>query len=154
MRGQSGAVRAGEIALGALGRLRPDLAEQHGLQTDDAVFVGEIDLDAAMRSSAAPAHVSPLPRFPSVARDIALLVDDTLSAAELRATIRGAGSDTLVQVREFDRYQGKGIPDGKVSLAVRLTFRAPDRTLTDSEVQDAMAAVLDAVRTRHGAIQR
>jgi phenylalanyl-tRNA synthetase beta chain len=81
-------------------------------------------------------------------------VDDTLAAAQLRATILAAGTHALVQVREFDRYQGKGIPDGKVSLALRLTFRAADRTLTDADVQDAMSAVLDAVRTRHGAVQR
>jgi len=152
--GQAAAIRAGDTALGAFGRLRPEIAEQHGLQAEDVVFVGEIDLDAAMLVSAAPARVSSLPRFPSVARDIALLVDDTLAAADLRATIRAAGTQALMQVREFDRYQGTGIPDGKVSLALRLTFRAVDRTLTDAEVQDAMTAVLDAVRTRHGAVQR
>ena len=80
------------------------------------------------------------PRFPSVSRDVALLVDDTLPAATLRDTIRAAAPATLVQVREFDRYQGKGIPEGKISLAVRLTFRSADRTLTDAEVQAAMDA--------------
>ena len=72
----------------------------------------------------------------------------------MRATIRAAAPQTLVRVREFDRYQGKGIPDGKVSLSLRLTFRAADRTLTDAEVQTAMDAVLAALRTRHGAVQR
>jgi phenylalanyl-tRNA synthetase beta chain len=153
-RGQSAVVRTGQFALGVVGRLRPDLAERHGLQIDDVVFAGEIDLDTATQHAAPPARVSPLPRFPSVARDIALLVDDTLAAADLRATIRAAGTHALAHVREFDRYQGKGIPEGKVSLAIRLTFRAADRTLTDAEVQDAMAAVLDAVRTRHAAVQR
>ena len=52
---------------------------------------------------------------------------------------------TLIQVREFDRYQGKGIPDGKVSLSFRLTFQAPDRTLTDAEVQAAMERIVDAL---------
>jgi phenylalanyl-tRNA synthetase beta chain len=154
LRGQSAAVRSGGVTLGVFGRLRPELAEHHGLQADDVVFVGEIDLDAATRLAAPPPRVSPLPRFPSVARDIALLVDDTLAAADLRATILAAGTQALVQVREFDRYQGKGIPEGKVSLALRLTFRAADRTLTDADVQDAMAAVLDAVRARHDAVQR
>ena len=55
---------------------------------------------------------------------------------------------------EFDRYQGKGIPEGQVSLSLRLTFRSPDRTLTDAEVQDAMTAVLAALRDAHGATQR
>jgi phenylalanyl-tRNA synthetase beta chain len=98
--------------------------------------------------------VAPLPRFPSVSRDIALLVDDTLQSATLRTTIREAAPETLVQIREFDRYQGKGIPDGKMSLALRLTFRSPDRTLTDGEVQAAMDEVLAVVRSAHGAVQR
>ena len=59
-----------------------------------------------------------------------------------------------MRVREFDRYQGKGMPDGKVSLSLRLTFRSPDRTLTDAEVQAAMDDVLAALKERHGAVQR
>ena len=98
-------------------------------------------------------HVVPLPRFPSVTRDVAVLVSDTLPAAALRATVRRAAPPSLVDVREFDRYQGKGVPEGKVSLALRLTFRAADRTLTDGEVQAAMDAVLAAlvVGARRGA---
>jgi phenylalanyl-tRNA synthetase beta chain len=59
-----------------------------------------------------------------------------------------------VRVREFDRYQGKGVPEGKVSLSLRLTFRSSDRTLTDSDVQSAMDDVLAALKERHGAVQR
>jgi len=77
-----------------------------------------------------------------------------LRAAEVRQTIHQAASATLVRVREFDRYQGKGIPDGKVSLSLRLTFQSPDRTLTDTEVHKAMDDVLAALKTRHNAIQR
>jgi phenylalanyl-tRNA synthetase beta chain len=95
-----------------------------------------------------------LPRFPSVTRDVAMLVNDTLPAAALRATIRRAAPASLADVREFDRYQGKGVPDGKVSLALRLTFRAADRTLTDGEVQAAMDAVIAALASEHGAVQR
>ncbi len=69
-------------------------------------------------------------------------------------TIRAAAPPTLVRVREFDRYQGKGIPEQKVSLSLRLTFRSIDRTLTDAEVQAAMDLVLAALRAAHGAVQR
>ena len=152
--GQSAAIVAGGAKLGIVGRLAAAVAERHGIPRDDAVFVGEMDLDTLSAQHAEPARVAPLPRFPSVSRDLALLVDETLPAATLRETIRAAAPDTLVQVREFDRYQGKGIPDGKVSLAVRLTFRSPDRTLTDGEVQSAMDEVLAVVRATHGAVQR
>src|SRR4029078_6233273 len=95
-----------------------------------------------------------LPGHPSVTRDISILIDDTLAAAAIRSSITEAAPPTLVRVAEFDRYQGRGIPDGKVSLSIRLTFRAPDRTLTDQEVQAAMDAILSTLRDRHGAVQR
>jgi phenylalanyl-tRNA synthetase beta chain len=72
----------------------------------------------------------------------------------VRDTIAGAAPAILVGVSEFDRYQGKGIPDGQVSLSLRLTFRSPERTLTDAEVHTAMDAVLAALREKHAAVQR
>jgi phenylalanyl-tRNA synthetase beta chain len=153
--GQAAAIISGGAHVGVLGRLSKALAERHGLPGDDVVFVADIDLDAADAAGGQRAtRVSPLPRYPSVTRDIALLVADTLAAADLRASIRRAGPATLTDVREFDRYQGKGIPEGKVSLALRLTFRAADRTLTDGEVQSAMDAIVKALASEHGAIQR
>ncbi|HEY6509842.1 MAG TPA: hypothetical protein VIY56_17590, partial [Vicinamibacterales bacterium] len=154
VRGQSAAILCGDQRIGVVGRVAPDRAEHHGIPREDVVFVAEIDLDGAAVHTRAATRVQPLPRFPSVSRDIALLVDDTLSSATLRHTIRTAAPPSLVQVREFDRYQGKGIPDGKVSLAVRLTFRSSERTLTDGEVQTAVDAILGAARTQHGAMQR
>jgi phenylalanyl-tRNA synthetase beta chain len=117
--------------------------------------VAEIDLDAAEQAAPTGEHrIQPLPRYPSVTRDISILVDDARPAAGLRATVRDAAPATLVRVREFDRYQGTGVPPGKVSLSLRLTFRSSDRTLTDTEVQSAMDAVLAALAQRHGATQR
>ncbi len=87
-------------------------------------------------------------------RDVSILVDDILSAETVRDTIRAASPATLVDVHEFDRYQGKGIPDGKVSLALRLTFQAPNRTLTDAEVHAAMEAIVASLSSQLGAIQR
>jgi phenylalanyl-tRNA synthetase beta chain len=113
----------------------------------------EIDLDATPTSPGVR-FAAPLPRHPSVVRDLSILVDDTLSAATVRGTIRGGNIRNLVEVREFDRYQGKGIPDGKVSLSLRFTFQAPDRTLTDAEVHRAMEDIIAALSTQLGAIQR
>jgi phenylalanyl-tRNA synthetase beta chain len=89
-----------------------------------------------------------------MSRDISILVADTLAAGTVRQTVQQNAPDTLVRVSEFDRYQGKGIPDGQVSLSLRLTFRAPDRTLTDSEVQKAVEAILAALKEHHAAVQR
>jgi phenylalanyl-tRNA synthetase beta chain len=77
-----------------------------------------------------------------------------LSAETVRGTIRAAAPATLVDVREFDRYQGKGIAEGHVSLALRLTFQATDRTLTDAEVNAAMDRIISELTTKLGALQR
>ena len=119
------------------------------------MFVLELDLAVLSAASATAAiRVEPLPRFPAVVRDVSLLVDDSLSASTVRDTIRHTAPITLVSVREFDRYQGRGVPPGKVSVSLRLTFRADDRTLTDDDVAAAMQGILAAVRDGLGAEQR
>jgi phenylalanyl-tRNA synthetase beta chain len=153
--GRSAALVQNGTRLAVLGQLTPALADAHGLPAADAVYVAEIDLDAAEAAAArGEIRVEPLPRFPFVTRDVALLVDDTIPSGTLRATMRAAAPPTLARVREFDRYQGKGVPEGKVSLALRLTFRSPERTLTDQEVQSAMDAIVGALKQSHGAVQR
>ncbi len=153
--GRSAAVLSNGARIGVLGQLAPALAERHGVPPSEPVYVAEIDLDAAEQASRGDrVTIEPLHRFPSVTRDISILIDDTLASADVRATIQQAAPATLVRIREFDRYQGKSVPEGKVSLSLRLTFRSSDRTLTDTEVQSAMDAVLAAVKQRHAAIQR
>ena len=87
-------------------------------------------------------------------RDLSILVPDILPAGTVRGTIRSSAPPTLVTIVEFDRYTGKGVPAEQVSLSLRLTFRAPDRTLTDDEVQRAMAEIVAALESAHGAQQR
>ncbi|MGE0814885.1 MAG: phenylalanine--tRNA ligase subunit beta [Vicinamibacterales bacterium] len=152
--GRAASVLAGGRTVGLCGLLSPDVAAAREIPRD-AVYVLELDLDAiAEATPSGPARVAPLPRFPASARDVSLLVDDALSAAAVRDTIRRAAPATLVSVREFDRYQGRGIPAGKVSVSLRLTFQAPDRTLTDEEVGTATAAAVAAVQAAFGAEQR
>jgi phenylalanyl-tRNA synthetase beta chain len=153
--GRTAAIAANGHAAGVVGLLAPALAEARAIPRGDAVFVLELDLDVLTATAAtAKTRVEPLPRFPSVVRDVALLVDDSLSAATVRDTIRAAAPATLVSVREFDRFQGRDMPAGMVSLALRLTFRAADRTLTDDEVSSAMGQIVATVTTTLGAIQR
>ena len=150
--------RAGNILLedgrrlGALGQLAPDVAERHGVS--GPVFVAELDLEVVDAAVQDDVRVVAPPRHPSVTRDISILIDDSLASAAIRHSIVEAAPATLVRVSEFDRYQGKGIPEDKVSLSLRLTFRAADRTLTDHEVQAAMDAIIAVLRDRHGAVQR
>jgi phenylalanyl-tRNA synthetase beta chain len=143
---------AGPVVLGVVGRIRPDLAASRGLGQPDAVVGGEVDLAPLSRiGRAAPRPVEPLPRHPAIVRDVSIFVDERLPAAAVRGTIRANAPPTLVALREFDRYQGRGVPPGRVSLSVRLTFRDRDRTLTDVEVQHAVDAIVRALVGAHGA---
>ena len=152
--GRSAAANVNGTRIGILGQLTRDVTSAHGLPADP-IYVADLDLDALEQVGAGrQIRIEPLPKYPSVTRDISVLLDDTLAAADVRRTIRDAAPPTLVRMVEFDRYQGKGIPDTKVSLSLRLTFRSSDRTLTDAEVQGAMDQVLSALKARHDAIQR
>jgi phenylalanyl-tRNA synthetase beta chain len=143
-------------SVGYVGELAPGVMTALDLPEGDPVFVGEFDLNAlaSFSSDVESRRVEPLPRFPSIVRDISIIVDEYLPAAKVRGTIRSAAPATLAGVREFDRYQGKGIPDGRTSLSLRLTFQSPERTLTDAEVQEAMEDILAALIKDHGAVQR
>ena len=153
--GRAAQVSCDGVVLGVLGQLLPALAEARQVPSGDAVYVAELDLDALDRTApAADVRAEALPRFPSIVRDISVLIDEGLPSERVRATIRAAAPETLARVREFDRYQGKGIPEGRYSLSLRLTFRSPERTLTDAEVQAAMDTILSALVREHGAVQR
>ena len=161
--GQAATVRsatgpsAGAI-LGRIGQLAPGIAESRGLPRQDRVFVAELNLDLiwAARIETEDA-TNPLPRHPFVVRDLSIVVADTLPAEIIRGTIQTAGAKMdapLAAVVFFDRYRGEGIPDGSVSLSVRLTFQAVDRTLTDEEVQQGFDTILAALVREHDAVQR
>jgi len=145
-------------AIGIAGQLSPAVADARGLPRQDRVVVAELDLDALARARVATSDAAePLPRHPSVVRDLSFVVSNALPAEIIRGTILAAGRNLpapLVASSFFDRYQGKGVPDGAVSLSIRLTFQAADRTLTDAEVNQSVETILAALVREHGAVQR
>jgi phenylalanyl-tRNA synthetase beta chain len=156
--GQSASVSIGGTPLGFAGLLTPAIADTRGAPRQDVIFVAELDLDAASAAAIVQFDSArPLPKHPSVIRDLSIVVDDALPAEIIRGTIRAAGEGTqapLVGLSIFDRYQGKGVPDGKISLSLRFTFQALNRTLTDAEVQTSFDHLLAALVREHGAVQR
>jgi phenylalanyl-tRNA synthetase beta chain len=156
--GRAARVVAGGTNVGLVGQLAPAIVDRAGAPRQDCVMVAELNLDTMSLQRAAPSeYVTPLPRHPFVVRDLSIVVADALPAEIIRGTIQAAGecrAAPLTKVVFFDRYQGKGIPDGFVSVSVRLTFQSPDRTLTDLEVQDAFDCILAALVREHGAVQR
>jgi phenylalanyl-tRNA synthetase beta chain len=152
-RSRNGGVES-SVRAGLVGRLTPGIGELLGLPAEVSAYVGEVDVEPLSQFRRTTLKAAAPPRFPSIDRDISILVDDTTAAQAVRDTVHARAIPLLVSLREFDRYAGKGIPDGKVSLSLRLTFRAADRTLTDAEVQNAMDELLSALKEKHGAVQR
>ena len=141
--------------VGVLGQIAPAILDARGFPSGEELWAFELDVDAiAELQSGADLRAESLPRFPSVVRDLSVLVDSTLPAAAVRGTIRSAAPSVLAHAIEFDRYRGKGVPEGRVSLSLRLTFRSPERTLTDAEVDEAMARIVKALASAHGAVRR
>jgi phenylalanyl-tRNA synthetase beta chain len=114
-----------------------------------AVWALEMELPASP-GAAVPVTYRPLPTFPPVDRDLALLVPDRVAAAQVSAAIRARAGALLEDVALFDVYAGEGVPAGKRSLAFRLRFRAAERTLMDAEVDEAVSAVLERLEEELG----
>lgn len=145
----AGVYRDGE-RIGWIGQLHPRLAQALGLEAE--VYAFELEL--------APLLARPLPRaralsrFPSVRRDLAVVVAETVPWAAVRATVEAAAGPLLRQVELFDRYAGKGIETGCKSLAMALILQDESRTLTDRDVDAVVTAVVAALGERHGAVIR
>ena len=144
--------------VGVAGQLMPALADRRGLPRQDRVLVAELNLDLLQRARVAASDAArPLPRHPFVVRDLSIVIADSLPAEIIRDTILAAGRELpapLAALSVFDRYQGKGVPAGAVSLSLRLTFQASERTLTDAEVQRSVDTILAALVREHAAVQR
>ena len=149
--GRCAEVVLGDRVVGHAGELHPNVCTAFGLP--DRAVAAEVDLDVLLEHATSPRG----PRFSSfpVAKvDVALVVPDEVTVAELTATLREGAGDLLESVRLFDVYTGEQVGAGKRSLAFALRLRAPDRTLTDDEVKGARDGAVALAAQRHGATQR
>jgi phenylalanyl-tRNA synthetase beta chain len=142
--------RAAELAIGAksvghFGQLHPKVAEGYELG-DRTVLVGELNLEAILSRVPDRFAYTPVPRFPAALRDIAVIVDEAISAERIEAEIRTASGNLLRGLRLFDLYRGESIPAGAKSLAYALMYQADDRTLTDKEVDKAHKKIEDRLQ--------
>ena len=112
----------------------------------DGVAAFEIDLDAVVAEARLVPAYEDLTSFPELREDIAIVVDETVPAATVLETVRAAGGRLLARAEVFDVYRGEQIAAGRTSLAIALTFRARDRTLTDEDVAPVRAKIVDAPR--------
>lgn len=133
----------------SVGEIHPETAARFEIEAPTAVLV--IDLDALDGLTPETLRYREVSRHPRVRRDLALLVDASTPAGELLQAVRKKAGASLHSVHLFDRYEGRGVPEGKVSLAFRLIFQRIDRTLTDAEVAEAIERVVEVLAKRFGA---
>lgn len=147
---RSADVWLGDTRSGALGELHPDVAEAFELRAAPMVILLDGEQLVASAQRRAPVQVQPMPRFPAVERDLALVVDDTVQAAQVAQLIE-ASSAVIEAVTLFDLYRGKPIAEGKKSLAFRIAYRDPEATLTDAKVDALHQAALKQASEAFGA---
>jgi phenylalanyl-tRNA synthetase beta chain len=134
--------------LGYIGELHPTVAST--FKIEGRLVAIEIDVEPVLAAARIP-RAQPLPRFPAIERDLAVVVEDHVAAGALLATIMELGGEFLEQALAFDEYHGPQVPDGHKSIAFALTFRSPERTLTDAEVDKVMTEIKLALQKRHKA---
>ncbi|MEG1108719.1 MAG: phenylalanine--tRNA ligase subunit beta [Oscillospiraceae bacterium] len=150
--GRCAAVYCGDTCLGVMGEIHPLVCAEYGMS--GSVFAAELELPLIMAAvSPEPTYV-PLPRFPAMTRDIAVVCDAAVSVAALTDAMFEVGGDYLESCRLFDVYTGAGIPEGKRSVAFSLSIRAKDQTLTDEHADEIMKSILANLEKVHAAVIR
>jgi len=150
--GRCACVAIDGVELGYMGQVHPLVAKNYGI--DAEVYCAEISLTKLFDLQKPEATYTPLPKYPTVSRDLALLCDEAVTVAEAENVITAAAGKLLRSIRLFDIYRGTGVPEGKKSMAFALELRADDRTLTDADSEGVVAKVLSAVQEKLSATLR
>ncbi len=150
--GRCAAIYCGDVLLGVMGQIHPLVCEVYGMNTD--VFAAELNVANMMSCRAGDPSYTPLPKYPAITRDIAVVCDNSITVAELMDTMKAAGGEYLESCKLFDIYTGAGIQTGKKSLAFSLSIRAQDQTLTYEHAEEIVHAILAKLEKVHGAVIR
>ena len=145
-------IRGGSVKLGQMGEIHPLTAEKFELS--ERAYVAQIDVQALRACQMEIGAVKPLPKFPAVSRDLALVVNEEIGAGDLLRVIERAAGKLCEGVKLFDVYRGERLGEGKKSLAFTIWFRSPDHTLTEQEISAAMDKILAAASKNAGAVIR
>lgn len=142
--GQTALISVNNDIVGLVGRVHPALEKE-------AVYVLEIDLDKLLDKKVGKMKYKEISKFPSVKKDLAVVVDKNVTAEEIAVLIKKAGGSSLSKIEAFDVYTGKGIDENKKSIAYSLTFEKMDRTLTDEEISQSMEKIVEMLNKKIGA---
>ena len=150
--GRCARITIGGEDVGCMGQIHPLVAGNYGM--DCEVYCAEIRFDKLLALQLPEATYVPLPKYPAVTRDLAILCREEVTVGEAEAVITQAAGKLLRNIRLFDVYRGTGVPEGKKSLAFSLELRADDRTLTDTDSETVTKNVLSALESQLGAVLR
>ena len=150
--GRCAKVYAGETYLGVFGQIHPLVAANYGMDTE--VYTAELSFDAMYEKRGDIPVYQPLPKFPAVTRDIAVVCDEAVTVGALEESIRRGAKGLLKDVSLFDIYRGPGVAIGKKSVAFNLVLRADDRSLTGEEADEDVQSILAALKADHNAVLR
>lgn len=150
--GRCACVYAGETLLGVFGQIHPLVATNYGV--DSEIYTAELSFEAMYEMRGGIPVYQPLPKFPAVTRDIAVVCDEAVTVGALEESIRRGAKGLLKEVSLFDIYRGPGVAIGKKSVAFNLVLRADDRSLTGEEADEDVQSILAALKADHNAVLR
>ncbi len=142
--GRCAKVLIGDKKVGSFGQIHPTVAAEFGIETE--IYASTMDVTKMYASADSEKHYQPLPMFPGIDRDIALVMDKDIEAQTVIDNIFKFAGKSLCDVKVFDVYMGKGVPEGKKSVAFRLSLRLPDKTMNDAEAEQAVSKVLKKLK--------
>ena len=150
--GRCAEVWSGDKCIGVFGQIHPQAAQNYGVDVE--LYCAELSFDVLLVTHGADQSYTPLPKFPAVTRDIAVVCDEAVTVGALEAAIRKGARGLLKDAALFDIYRGKGVAEGKKSVAFNLTLRADDRSLTGEEADADVKSILETLEKDCGAVLR
>ena len=130
--------------IGVIGQIHPAVCDNYGINGE--IYAAQIDFDSLVNAAVPTKQYKPMPKYPAVVRDLAILADDETLASDIESIIKKKSGNLFANLVLFDVYKGKQVPEGKKSMAYKLTLQAEDRTLTDEDISKTVTNVLDALK--------
>ena len=150
--GRCASISIDGVEVGVMGQVHPLVAKNYGI--DSEVYCAELSFTKMLGLRLPEPTFAPLPKYPAVSRDLALICDEALTVAQVEDVISASAGKLLRKIQLFDIYRGVGVPEGKKSMAFSLELRADDRTLTDSDSEKVVSNVLSALKEKLNATLR
>lgn len=149
--GRCASLKINDQVIGFAGQIHPMLAKKMDLKE---TYVFDINMEAVFAAYHPVKGYKPIPKYPSITRDIAFIVDEEVAAGDIKAVIEASGAPLVKQVKIFDVYQGENLPEGKKSIAYSLLYQHPEKTLQDEEVDASYQFIIDTVNEKFAAYVR